>query len=92
MEEVDCKLQLVCWKSDVECDPGETRPLRQSHNSHIWAGGAKEGLDYLFIARTPRSPFSYNHHLCNHPHYHNRPIRPVRPVRPIRPVGTFLQR
>ena len=28
----------------------ETGPLRQTHNSHIAAGEAKEGLDYLFIA------------------------------------------
>ena len=29
------------WKSEAECDSAETRPLRQTHNSHISAGGGK---------------------------------------------------
>ena len=41
----------ISWKKlTLTAIVAETGPLRQTHNSHIVAGEAKEGLDYLFIA------------------------------------------
>ena len=58
--EVECDLAQnlgiisVFWgKSEVECDLAETRPLRQSHNSHIWAGRGK-GRPWLSFYCSPK--------------------------------------